>query len=766
MPTAPTTDSVPLPPDLRSRLNGELEGQPVVAWAPLDLDDDNRYSARYAVLTDGKLLVFGGGVGPAAGPASTVPLLDVPLSTVDEAKIVEGLGVDRLTLFGGGRVLADLRYTRRHRRDVTRLHRKLERRLPGRGADADRADRPDWLDAVERAAEAKDVCPKCGQLIPAYAEGVCPRCVQGRKILWRLLDEAKPYRPRLWAALALTVGVSALSVVPPLLAGRIARSIQDLQMHALVVACVLLVVTHVASELVNAGRLYVLSVVGTRITSDLRLKVYTHLHELSLRYFAKRRTGSLITRVTNDTDRLWDFIVFGSVDLFRNCVMIACLAAAMLWVNWRLAAVSLFPLPILAVVSYYRGMKLQRLHGRLWTYWSLMTAVVGDAIPGVKVVKAFGNELREVQRFDRRSQQYVTKEIEIHKAWTALSPTVSGIMKLGSTLVWIMGGYLAIRHGDPRVAREAVPTLIVFIGFVTQFYSPIMELANSNRMVTRAATSAQRVFEVLDTPPDIFSRVGAFQKDRLDGKVEFRHVAFSYEGAQPALRDVTMTAEPGQMIGLCGPSGAGKSTFVNLICRFYDATDGQVLIDGVDIRDYDVHWLRRQVGVVLQEPYLFHGTVSDNIRYGNPDATDEQVIAAARAANAHDFVVGFADGYDTMVGERGQSLSGGERQRISIARAILHDPRILILDEATSSVDTETEKQIQQALDRLTTGRTTFAIAHRLSTLTAADRLVVLDKGKVAEEGTHAELVDKPAGIYAKLHQTQAEMASVMALRD
>jgi ATP-binding cassette subfamily B protein len=745
-----------LPSDLRARLNGELQGLAVVAWAPIDLDEHNRYAKRYAVLTDAKLLAFDAGSDAAA------PLWEVSLSGVDEAKVIEGLGVDRLAVIAGGQLVGELRYTRRCRREVTRLQRKLDRRL----TSADRDAQPDWLEAVERQAESTDVCPKCGQLIPAYAEGVCPRCVQGRKILWRLLDEAKPYRPRLWAALALTVGVSALSVVPPLLAGRLTQAIQDLQMHALVVACVLLVATHVASELVNAGRLFVLSVVGTRITADLRHKVYAHLHELSLRYFAKRRTGSLITRVTNDTDRLWDFIVFGSVDLFRNCVMIAFLAAAMLWKDWRLALISLFPLPILAAVSYYRGMKLQRLHGRLWTYWSLMTAVVGDAIPGVKVVKAFGNERREVERFDRRSQQYVTKEIEIHKAWTALSPTVSGIMKLGSALVWIAGGYMAIRHGTPESAKASVATLVVFTGFVAQFYGPIMELANSNRMVTRAATSAQRVFEVLDTPPDIFSRVGAFKKDRLDGRVEFRHVAFSYEGAQPALRDVSMVAEPGQMIGLCGPSGAGKSTLVNLICRFYDATDGQILIDGVDIRDYDVHWLRRQVGVVLQEPYLFHGTVSDNIRYGNPDATDERVIAAARAANAHDFVVGFPDGYDTMVGERGQSLSGGERQRISIARAILHDPRILILDEATSSVDTETERQIQQALDRLTSGRTTFAIAHRLSTLTAADRLVVLDKGKVAEEGTHAELVDKTGGVYAKLHQTQAEMAAVMAIRE
>ncbi len=750
---AGTAIPLSLPPALHARLNGELEGRPVVAWAALDLDEHNRYADRYVVLTDGKLLVFD--VSAAAG----APLWEVALSAVDEAAIVEGIGVDRLTVIAGGALVGELRYTRRCRRDMTRLQRKLERRLSTSTTEA----RPDWLETVEREAEQRDTCPKCGLPIPAYAEGVCPRCVQGRKLLWRLLDEAKPYRPRLWAALILTIGVSELTVVPGLLTIRLSNAIQALDMRRLIVACTLLVLTYVATEVVNGARLYVLSVVGTRITSDLRHKVYAHLHELSLRYFAKRRTGSLITRVTNDTDRLWDFIVFGSVDFFRNCVMIASLAGIMLWVNWRLALISLFPLPVLAGVSYYRGLKMQRLYGRLHTYWSRMTAVVGDAIPGVKVVKAFGNERREVDRFDRRSNEYADKEIEIHWIWTALAPTVSGIMKLGQAVVWIAGGYMAIHGGH---VKADLSVLLGFTVFVNQFYGPIMELANSNRMVTRAATSAQRVFEVVDTPPDIFSRVGAFKKDRLEGRVEFRHVAFSYEGAQPALRDVSMRAEPGQMIGLCGPSGAGKSTFVNLICRFYDATDGQILIDGVDLRDYDVHWLRRQIGVVLQEPYLFHGTVADNVRYGNPDATVERVIAAARAANAHDFIVGFPDGYDTMVGERGQSLSGGERQRISIARAILHNPRILILDEATSSVDTETEKQIQQALDRLVSGRTTFAIAHRLSTLTAADRLVVLDKGKVAEEGTHAELVDREGGVYARLHQTQAEMAALVAIRE
>jgi ATP-binding cassette subfamily B protein len=304
----------------------------------------------------------------------------------------------------------------------------------------------------------------------------------------------------------------------------------------------------------------------------------------------------------------------------------------------------------------------------------------------------------------------------------------------------------------------------MFNAFVTMFYEPIMELANSNRMVTRAATSAQRVFEVLDTPPEIYSRSGATTKERLEGRVEFKQVSFSYEGAQPALREVSIVAEPGEMIGLCGASGAGKSTFVNLISRFYDVTDGQILIDGVDVRDYDIHWLRRQIGMVLQEPYLFHGTIAENIRYGRPEASEAEIIRAAKAANAHDFIVGFPDGYDTMVGERGQSLSGGERQRVSIARAILHNPRILILDEATSSVDSETEKQIQQALDRLVEGRTTFAIAHRLSTLTAADRLVVLEKGKVVEQGMHAQLVEKPDGAYAKLHRTQAELSSFVGV--
>jgi len=454
--------------------------------------------------------------------------------------------------------------------------------------------------------------------------------------------------------------------------------------------------------------------------------------------------------------------VFGSVDVIRDLLMIVVTIGMMFYMNWLLALIALSPLPFIALVTWWRGRMMHRMFGRLWTYWSRMSAVVGDAMSGVKVVKAFASEDREIARFSKRNIIYTDKEQEVNRMWVRLQPMVSTIMRLSMLLIWVVGGYFVITNPSDS---NSVGTLFAFTFYVGMFFGPINSLANSARMVTRAASSAQRVFEVLDTPPEVYTRTGAVKKDRMEGRVEFRNVGFSYEGAQPALNDVSITIEPGQMIGLCGHSGAGKSTFVNLICRFYDVTDGQILIDGVDVRDYDVQWLRQQIGVVLQEPYLFHGTISENIRYGRPDASDREVIEAARAANAHDFVVGFPDGYDTMVGERGQSLSGGERQRISIARAILHNPRVLILDEATSSLDTETERQIQEAMDRLVTGRTTIAIAHRLSTLQQASRLLVLDKGKIAEEGTHPELLAKPDGVYAKLYNTQMEMNRRIAIK-
>jgi ATP-binding cassette subfamily B protein len=336
---------------------------------------------------------------------------------------------------------------------------------------------------------------------------------------------------------------------------------------------------------------------------------------------------------------------------------------------------------------------------------------------------------------------------------------------VGMLVIWLLGGwwvYLDFRNPTPD--GMAVGTLVAFTGYMQMFYRPIHMIAHMDNMFNRAATSAQRIFEILDTEPTIFSASEAHAPRNVVGKIELRNVSFSYDGIRRVLKDVNLTITPGEMIGLAGPSGGGKTTLVNLICRFYDVQEGQILVDGVDVRDYDVGTLRSKIGVVLQEPFLFHGTVAQNIAYGKPDATLDEIIEASRAANAHDFIAGFPDGYDTLVGERGHSLSGGERQRISIARAILNNPIVLILDEATSSVDTETEKLIQEALDRLIANRTTIAIAHRLSTLRKADRLAILEKGRLVEEGTHAELIANADGLYAKLLRTQSEMQAVMGL--
>ncbi len=537
---------VTLPPEVRARFDGGLAGETILAWSAFDLDESNRYVERYAVLTERMLAVVG----------EDDRRQTIPIESISEASINEGLGVDALRIIAGEKRVAELRYTRRNRRAMTRLHRKLERRLPSKTGEMP----PDWLDSVERRQEEQEHCPRCGQLIPAFAEGVCPQCQRTRKILWRLLDVAKPYRVQVWWSLALTIVVSATvtlpawfqryaidwAIDPQVFNAATKKSVpqavpveQRLKYLVFWVAAILIAV--VFTEVSAGIRLRLLALIGTKVTADLRHMVYAHMHELSLRYFAKRRTGSLITRVTNDTDRLWDFIVFGSVDLIRDVAIIAFTATLMFCTNWRLAIVALTPLPPLAILTYKRGMKLQALFGRLWTYWSRMTAVVGDALPGVRVVKAFANEDREIKRFDRRSDEYTDHEYDIHKIWTTLSRIISGLMQIGRLLVLLVGGYMVIRHPSPQ---NTIGTLVMFLSLTWQFYTPIMELANSNRMVTRAATSATRIFEVLDTPPEIYSRSGAVTKDRLDGRVEFRQVSFSYEGAAGAAGDLAGTSSP------------------------------------------------------------------------------------------------------------------------------------------------------------------------------------------------------------------------------
>ena len=331
--------------------------------------------------------------------------------------------------------------------------------------------------------------------------------------------------------------------------------------------------------------------------------------------------------------------------------------------------------------------------------------------------------------------------------------------QIGAVIVWLLGGWWVIQ------GEIGIGTLIAFTQFMWMFYRPVHMLSHMDRAFNRAAASAHRIFEVLDAEPAIFSKTGAASAADLQGGIEFRDVTFSYDGVRKVLKNINLKIAPGEMIGLAGPSGGGKTTTINLICRFYDVLEGSILIDGIDVRDYNLAELRSRIGIVLQEPFMFRGTVAENVAYGRPDAPLEDIITAAKTANAHDFILAFPDGYDTIVGERGHTLSGGELQRVSIARAILNNPKVLILDEATSSVDTETEKLIQEALDRLVADRTTIAIAHRLSTLRKANRLVILEKGELKEVGTHEELAAKPDGIYAKLIRMQTEAQSLLAIK-
>jgi len=449
-------------------------------------------------------------------------------------------------------------------------------------------------------------------------------------------------------------------------------------------------------------------------------------------------------------------MAFGIVDVSLSAVMLIGLSAVLLSLDWKLGLVMVVPVPLFCWAIFKHGEHMNRFFIRAWRKWSRVTDVLSDTIPGMRVVKAFNQEKREIERFNERNVDVTDEFNRLHHSWTTFWPVL--MLGVHGTTVAVWAFAMPRLLGTGGEATLTAGTFVSFLLYTTMFIGPMEIIGQMARTVQRATTSAHRVFEVLDTEPEIVDVAEPVRLEPVEGRVTFENVSFGYDGVRQVLRSVSFDVEPGEMIGLVGPSGGGKTTVTNLIARFYDVTAGRVLVDGVDVRTLETGHFRRQLGMVLQEPYLFHGSIMENIRYGQVDAAPEKIIEAAKAANAHDFVVKLPQGYDTVVGERGQNLSGGERQRVSIARAILHDPRILILDEATSSVDTETERKIQEAMDRLVAGRTVFAIAHRLSTLHKASRLFVMKDGRLAEAGTHEELLSKPDGIYARLHSSQMEL--------
>jgi ATP-binding cassette subfamily B protein len=476
-------------------------------------------------------------------------------------------------------------------------------------------------------------------------------------------------------------------------------------------------------------------------------------------FFDKRQTGAVISRISQDTSSLQEFLSYDVQFMLSNTLILILVLGVLFQQNAKLAALTILPAPIAVVGATLVFSRIRWMYRRVWHRWSKLHAAMSDSLQGLRVVKAFAQEDKEVSRFGRRSEALCVANMQAEQTWTTLLPLLWFVLTAGQFIVWYAGGRGVIYH-EPGLTTGM---LVMFIGYIGMLYGPLQIVTRMWDWVGRCLAASERVFEIMDAQPEEANPDSQVKMPDMKGRVTLKDVTFGYDKNHPVLHEISIDVAPGEMIGLVGHSGAGKSTMINLITRFYTAQEGSIEIDGVDVRNIRLEDLRRQIGIVPQESYLFSGTIAENIAYAKPEATPEEIIRAAKAANAHDFIVSFPDGYETQVGERGQSLSGGERQRIAIARAILDDPKILILDEATSAVDTATEKQIQEALARLVKNRTTFAIAHRLSTLRNADRLLVLEKGKQAELGTHEELLQS-GGTYSKLVKMQSELSSSVAI--
>lgn len=600
-------------------------------------------------------------------------------------------------------------------------------------------------------------CPKCDRPLPEHSD-VCERCINRGQTMLRLFEYTKPYRARMLWGTILTLGGTAIELLPPaitlLLVDRVLKptnpSMRETNLFLPLIG--LLILSRIAVTAVNMARGRNVAFLGMKITVAIRHSLFEKLQALSLSFYDKRNVGSIMSRMTNDTGALYDVLVDGIPVVLNQVALLIGIPIAILLVNWRIGVWALIPVPIVmfAVNLFRRRMMLT--WARVWHQWSRMSGTLNGVLQGTRVVKAFHGETREVGRFNSRITDLAVSGYVAESSWATFFPLVTFTMAISTIVVWFAGGRGVL------AGTMSLGELTAFIAYVAMLQQPMMMLQRIIDWSSRALTAAERVFEVLDTPEDIVDSTEAVAMPVIKGAVTFTDVHFGYEKAREVLHGVNLEVKEGEMIGLVGPSGAGKSTMINLLMRFYDPTQGSIQIDGVDLRQINLEDFRRQVGVVLQESYLFPGSIKDNIAYGRPTATLEEVIQAAKAANAHDFIVGFPDGYDSYVGERGQRLSGGERQRISIARAILHNPKVLILDEATASVDTETERMIQEALENLIENRTVFAIAHRLSTLRNADRLVVIDSGTIAEVGTHEELLANENGIYRKLVDMQMQV--------
>ena len=746
---------VPMPTSLSALVKSQLDThENVLAWLEVDLSLQLKFIQGFLVATNQRLLSWMPSIDGEFSP--DLSCQSFPLAGLAILRHQDYAGVGSLELVDTQERLARWRFTLAHNVQALSLQVAWNQVVARSGLSSSRAVSMEAAHGEDfAAAGVRGQSPSLDHAHLGVFDEVVEDTTPSTWGLFRLWRFARPYRTRLALGFVLTLCSTAATLVPPYLTMPLMDEVlipfqNGQQIEASTVSKYLFGLMGAALLAWGLGwiKTYILALVSERIGADLRTTAYEHLMKLSLEYFGGRRTGDLMTRIGGETDRLCVFLSLHLLDFATDFLMIVMTSIILFSIDPYLAMATLLPLPFIGWLIHVVRDRLRLGFEKIDRVWSELTNVLADTIPGIRVVKAFAQEGRESARFREANKHNLAVNDRINFLWSLFSPTVTLMTEIGLLVVWAFGIWQVSQH------KVTVGVLTAFLAYIGRFYTRLDSMSRIVSHTQKAAAGTKRIFEILDHVSSVPEPKDPIALNHVRGEIKLSNASFRY-GNRLVIKNLNLNIQPGEMIGLVGQSGSGKSTLVNLICRFYDLSQGQIEVDGVDIRRFPLAQYRGHIGLVLQEPYLFFGTIADNIAYGKSTATRQEIIAAARAAHAHEFILRLPQGYDSLVGERGQGLSGGERQRISIARALLINPQILIMDEATSSVDTETEQEIQKALDNLVQGRTTIAIAHRLSTLKRADRLVVMEQGVKVEEGRHDDLL-AARGAYWRLYKTSS----------